>query len=122
MSDICDKDTVEITPRLANMFRRHFDRDYMLIWYVGIINRYVSKERVKEAIRRRYLRWAENHVRRYGASKGTAKFKEGTIAFLNDFDGLDFADIDVLRQLNPREALAKPIRTINGNEIKFMED
>lgn len=104
------------------MFRRHFDRDYILAWYIGIINRYVSKEKVMQAIRERYLGGMKRHERRYGASKGTAKFREGTIAFLNDFDSLDFAEIDILRQLKPREALAKPIRTINDMEVVFMEE
>ena len=122
MQDICDKDTIEISPKLRNIFRRHFDRDYILAWYIGIINRYVSKEKVKQAIRERYLRGMEHHEYVYGRSKGTIKFRRGTIEFLNDFDGLDFAEIDILRQLKPREALAKPIKTINDMEIVFTEE
>lgn len=122
MQDICDKNTIEISPKLRNIFKRHFDRDYILAWYIGIINRYISKDKIKEAIRERYLGGMKCHERRFGASKGTAKFREGTIAFLSDFDSLDFAEIDVLRQLQPKEALAKPIRTINDMEIVFMEE
>lgn len=122
MPDVCEQTFVEISPELANIFRRHFDRDYMLSWYIGIIRRYLNRDRIKEEIRKRYLRGMEEHEYRYGPTKGAKKFRLGTAEFLNDFDTLSFADIDILTQMNPYETVDKPIKTIDGKPIKLMEE
>lgn len=122
MQDVCDQDTIEISPELRNVFSQHCDRVYMLSWFAGIIRTYVNRDIIKRKIRERYIQGMEQHKADYPFSaKAADKFKKGAIEFLNDFDALSFSDIDILRQLEPKETIRRIITTINGKQIRFME-
>ncbi len=128
MPDVCDQDTIEVSPALRNILQRHQDRDYMLSWFAGMIRTYVNRDLIKQKIRERFLRGMERNIERLGPEYGSGyenaanRYKQGAIEFLNDFDALSFSDIDAIRQILPQETVARIITTINGKQIIFTED
>ena len=131
MPDICDE--VLISPGLELIFQKHYERIYMVNWFLGIIKRCKGKRSAIAMITERYL--SESGVnmqnarlfKRTGntdALKAVKKFRKGTEAFLEDFARLSHGDIDTLMQLDEVEArgigsaIRSKIETIGGKPIK----
>lgn len=132
MPDVCDK--VLISSELERIFQKHYERIYMLTWFIGIIRKYRGKFSITKMIRERYLEPSGPNMQnkamftRSGNENGlkaVGKFTKGTTEFLEDFNNLSHTDIDLIIALNDIEARGvgtarkSQIKTIGGKPIKL---
>jgi hypothetical protein len=129
MQDVCDQPFIEISPELATIFRKHFNKVYQLSEFRPLIVRYKSKSECIKHISERYETICSKNISRFPNDEkyvaGVKKMLDGAHEFCRDLEKLSHHDIDLIRRMTPYESLgvisdkSRKIETINGKPIKL---
>lgn len=127
MNDL-EKDTIQLSPALSRVFRRHFDKDYSLSDVSGIIRRYINKEDSLNAIFGRYHRYFERAISKYSGDRNperlinTNAWRQKIRNLMRDLKLLSHSDFDVLRRFKEDESMQRPIVNVGGKTIILFKE
>lgn len=136
MQNSCDKIQLEngnvyMSPAFKNIISAHYNKQYLLCWYMGQIRLHKGKESIIKGIKKRFSE--ANKINRNlfeGTSriKAVEKFEEGTKLFLEHFKQLTHSDINKLIEITPEESRGYNVdnkyllKTIGSKTIKIEEN